>query len=77
MDQKFDEPVEVSIEIDGVETIKQYVCLNPHKVMVWTEFGGSKQKGCLKPPKMRSEGDIDIQYPQQRKDDRLEVELGV
>nr|XP_017230904.1 PREDICTED: putative F-box protein PP2-B12 isoform X1 [Daucus carota subsp. sativus] len=56
IDEYFNEPVEVSIGIDGVESIKQNVCLNPHK--------------------MRSEGDDDLQYPQQRKDDRFEVRLG-
>lgn len=76
MDQKFDEPVEVSVGIDGVETIKQYVCLNPHKVMHFMWIDDFKPKVCLNPPKMRSEGDIDIQYPQQRKDDRFEVRLG-
>ena len=52
----FDEPVEVSIAIDGVESIKHIVYLDPRK--------------------MRSEGDNDLQYPQQRKDDRFEVQLG-
>ncbi|KAK1369077.1 F-box domain-containing protein [Heracleum sosnowskyi] len=56
IDQHFDQPVKVSIGIDGVESIRQIVCLNPHK--------------------MRSEGDDDLQYPQQRKDDRFEVKLG-
>ena len=52
----FDEPVEVSIAINGVESIKHIVYLNPRK--------------------MKSEGDNDLQYPQQRKDDRFEVQLG-
>ncbi|XP_017219025.2 putative F-box protein PP2-B12 [Daucus carota subsp. sativus] len=52
----FDEPVEVSIAIDGVESIKHIVYLDRRK--------------------MRSKGDNDLRYPQQRKDDRFEVELG-
>ena len=52
----FDEPVEVSIAINGVESIKHIVYLDQ--------------------PKMRSEGDNDIRYPQQRRDDRFEVQLG-
>ena len=52
----FDEPVEVSIAIDGVESIKHIVYLDPRK--------------------MRSKGDNDLRYPQQRKDDRFEVQLG-
>lgn len=33
IDLYFDEPVKVSIGIDGVESIKQFVCLNPHKMV--------------------------------------------
>ncbi|KAL1810431.1 hypothetical protein ACET3Z_027421 [Daucus carota] len=52
----FDEPVEVSVAINGVESIKHIVYLNPRK--------------------MKSEVDNDLQYPQKRKDDRFEVQLG-
>ena len=85
----FDEPVEVSIAIDGVESRgvnkpNFSVELEPSLAVFDSARLGSftplvesiKHIVYLNPRKMKSEGDNDLRYPQQRKDDRFEVQLG-